>query len=110
MPRETVIPAISVPQPKIMKPMAASLAEAGIPSYHGVIFHHASGRLSMLSIKVLKELASNESVTANQLRPAPITITMPDSTAVKRTPILSRMMPAKIRKKTNTLRKGSEPA
>ena len=32
IPRETVIPAISVPQPKSMKPMAANLAEAGIPS------------------------------------------------------------------------------
>ena len=32
IPRETMIPAISVPQPKSMKPMAASFAEAGIPS------------------------------------------------------------------------------
>ena len=32
IPRETVIPAISTPQPKIMKPMADNLADAGIPS------------------------------------------------------------------------------
>ena len=32
IPRETVIPAISTPQPKIMKPIAANLAEAGMPS------------------------------------------------------------------------------
>ena len=32
IPRETVIPAISQPQPKIMKPQAANFAEAGIPS------------------------------------------------------------------------------
>ena len=32
IPRETVIPAISTPQPKIMNPMAANLADAGIPS------------------------------------------------------------------------------
>ena len=32
IPRDTVIPPISVPQPKIMKPMAANLADAGIPS------------------------------------------------------------------------------
>ena len=32
IPRETVIPAISAPQPKIMKPQAATLAEAGMPS------------------------------------------------------------------------------
>ena len=32
MPRLTVMPAISTPQPKIMKPLAASLADAGIPS------------------------------------------------------------------------------
>ena len=41
---------------------------------------------------------------------APSTITEPERMAVKRTPILSRMMPAKMRKNTNTLRKGSEPA
>ena len=32
IPRETVIPAISTPQPKIMKPQAATFADAGIPS------------------------------------------------------------------------------
>ena len=32
IPRLTVIPAISQPQPKIMKPQAANFAEAGIPS------------------------------------------------------------------------------
>ena len=31
IPRDTVIPAISTPQPKIMKPIAANLADAGIP-------------------------------------------------------------------------------
>ena len=31
MPRDTVMPAISTPQPNIMKPMAASLADAGMP-------------------------------------------------------------------------------
>ena len=31
IPRLTVIPAISTPQPKIMKPTAANLADAGIP-------------------------------------------------------------------------------
>ncbi len=32
MPRLTVMPAISTPQPKIMKPMAENLADAGMPS------------------------------------------------------------------------------
>ena len=32
MPRLTVMPAISTPQPKIMKPMALNLADAGMPS------------------------------------------------------------------------------
>ena len=32
IPRETVIPPISVPQPKIINPMAATLADAGMPS------------------------------------------------------------------------------
>ena len=31
IPRLTVIPAISTPQPKIIKPTAANFAEAGIP-------------------------------------------------------------------------------
>ena len=54
-------------------------------------------------------LPMNASVTAYQLIVAPTSITTPDNTAVKRTPILSRIMPAKIRKKTNTLRNVSEP-
>ena len=36
-------------------------------------------------------------------------MTAPESTAVKRTPILSRMIPAKMRKNTKTFRKVSEP-
>jgi len=32
IPRDTVMPPISAPQPKIIKPHAASLAEAGMPS------------------------------------------------------------------------------
>ena len=32
IPRETVMPAISQPQPKIMKPQAASFADDGMPS------------------------------------------------------------------------------
>ena len=32
IPRETVIPAISTPQPNIINPIADNLAEAGIPS------------------------------------------------------------------------------
>ena len=32
IPRETVIPAISTPQPKNMKPIADILADAGMPS------------------------------------------------------------------------------
>ena len=32
IPRLTVMPAISQPQPKIIKPQAANLAEAGMPS------------------------------------------------------------------------------
>ena len=32
IPRDTVMPAISTPQPKIMNPIAANLADAGMPS------------------------------------------------------------------------------
>ena len=110
IPRLTVIPAISLPQPKTMNPMAASFADAGSPAYHGVTFHQASGKFRMPSMNVFRLDASKLSVTAYQLIMAPITITAPESMAVKRTPILSRIIPAKMRKKTKTFRNGSEPA
>ena len=47
---------------------------------------------------------------AKYLMKPPRSITAPERTAVKRTPILSRMIPAKIRKKTNTLRNVSAPS
>ncbi len=40
---------------------------------------------------------------------APTSITAPERMAVKRTPILSRMIPANIRKNMNTLRNVSDP-
>ena len=49
------------------------------------------------------------SLTAYHLMQAPTSMTAAESTAVKRTPILSRMMPAKMRKNANTLRNTSEP-
>lgn len=63
-----------------------------------------------LSMKDWAALPSNALLTAYQLIRPPQTITTPERMAVKRTPILSRMMPAKIRKKTKTLRNVSEPA
>ena len=51
----------------------------------------------------------NDSLTAYHLTKAPANITPPESSAVNRTPILSRMIPAKMRKKTKTLRNVSEP-
>ena len=54
-------------------------------------------------------LPANISVRAYQLMVAPTSITAPDRIAVKRTPILSRIIPAKIKKNTNTLRKVSDP-
>ena len=50
-----------------------------------------------------------ELLTAYHLMRPPMNMTAPESTAVNRTPILSRMMPAKMRKNTNTLRNTSEP-
>ena len=41
--------------------------------------------------------------------PAPTNITAPESTAVNLTPILSRIIPAKMRKNTNTFRNVSAP-
>ena len=51
----------------------------------------------------------NDSLTAYHLIMAPTSMTAAESTAVKRTPILSRMIPAKMRKNANTLRNTSEP-
>ena len=51
----------------------------------------------------------NPSLTAYHLMQAPTSITPPERRAVKRTPILSRIIPAKMRKKMNTLRNVSEP-
>ena len=95
--RETVTPPISVPQPKSAKPTQASFAEAGIAGQ-----------------KLLKKLypkppALNAGLSAYSLIKAPITIREPDRRNVKRTPILSRMIPAKMRKKKNTLIKNSLP-
>jgi hypothetical protein len=47
---------------------------------------------------------------AKYLIEAPITIIIPDNTAVALTPILSRITPAKIRNSANTFRKYSELA
>ena len=78
----TVVPAISHPQPKIMNPNIANLAEPGIAG------HHALSHDTVL--------ASAHDIPQNLIA-APITISEADNRPVKRTPILSRMIPAKIR-------------
>ena len=80
----TVVPAISQPQPKIIKPKAAILAEPGIAVHQE------------LSQTIL--LASNQSEIPTYLIEAPKTIKPAESSPVKRTPILSRIIPAKMRK------------
>ena len=80
----TVVPAISQPQPKIINPKAAILAEPGIAVHH---------ELSHTTL-----LASNHSDTPIYLIAAPNTIRLADKRPVKRTPILSRIIPAKMRK------------
>ncbi len=50
-----------------------------------------------------------DALTAYHLMIAPTSITLAERTAVNLTPILSRMIPANIRKNTKTLRKTSEP-
>ena len=94
---ETVVPAISQPQPKIMKPNVAILALPGKPVHQ-------------LSSQAHISVAWNQSLTPIYLMKAPATIRPALSRPVNRTPILSRMMPAKMRKKQNTLRKYSPPA
>ena len=56
-----------------------------------------------------KELVAKASVTAYHLIAAPTSITTPDKRAVKRTPILSSMIPAKIKKNTKTFKNVSDP-
>ena len=96
MARDTVIPAISQPQPKIMKPRQASFALPGIETHHE------------LSHSFMAE-AWNQSLMATYLMAAPITMSDAERVPVKRMPILSRMIPATIRK-PQTFRMYSEAA
>ena len=57
-----------------------------------------------------KAVVWNHSEMPTSLIEAPSTMSEAESSPVKRMPILSRMMPAKIRKKTKTLRKYSDEA
>ena len=81
---DTVVPAISQPQPKSMKPKQAILALAGRVTHH---------ELSQSA----KAVVANQSVIPINLIKAPINIIEADNTPVKRTPILSRMTPAMMR-------------
>ena len=94
---DTVVPAISQPQPKIMKPRQAIFALPGRATHQ-------------LSSQPQKAVAWNQSLIPIYFMTAPPTIREAESSPVKRTPILSRMIPAKIRKKQNTFRKNSEAA
>ena len=94
---ETVVPAISHPHPKIMNPSEAILALPGNATHQ--LLSHAQ-----------RDVVWNQSEIPTNLIEAPITISDAESSPVNRIPILSRMIPAKIRKKTKTLRKYSEAA
>ena len=94
---ETVVPPISQPQPKIMKPSVAIFALAGKDVHQ-------------LPSQLQNSVAWNQSLTPMYLMKAPPTIRLADRIPVNLTPILSRMIPAKIRKKQKTLRKYSPPA
>ena len=93
---ETVVPAISHPQPKIMKPNMASLAEAGMVTHQEP--SHAA-----------KSVVWNQSEMPTYLMAAPITMRLAESVPVKRTPILSRIIPAMMRN-PNTLSRNSPAA
>ena len=93
---ETVVPAISQPQPKSMKPSDAILALAGMLTHH-VLSQSANA------------VVWNHSVMPMYFITAPANIMLADSSPVKRTPILSRITPAMMRK-PQTLRMYSEAA
>lgn len=78
IPFDTVMPAISEPQPNIMKPRQESLQDRGIET------HHEFGQP--------RAKTDEGRDTAKYFNEAPSTITDPERTMVKRTPFLSRMM------------------
>ena len=82
---ETLVPSISQPQPNIMKPSEAIFALAGMLT-HQLPSHWAN------------PVVWNHSLTPTNLIAAPATISPAESTPEKRTPSLSRMTPAMIRK------------
>ena len=82
---DTLVPSISQPQPKIMKPSDAILALAGI-STHQLPSHWA------------KPVVWNQSLIPTNLMAAPATIRPADSMPEKRTPSLSSITPARMRK------------
>ena len=79
-----------------MKPRQASLALPGIETHHEPSHSFSA-------------VAWNQSLMARYLTAAPITMSDAERVPVKRTPILSRMMPAMIRK-PQTFRINSEAA
>lgn len=93
---DTVTPPISTPHPKIMNPIEANLAVGGklVQNESRNLYSPQSGE--------------NRSLIAYNFIEAPITIIAPDKIPVKRIPILSSIIPAKIRKNAKTLRKYSE--
>ena len=93
---DTVIPAISQPQPKIIKPNAAILALPGNSGHHELSHKQISDSWKASEIPMY-------------LTAAPTTIKDVDKIPVKRTPILSKMIPATI-KKPQTLRINSDAA
>ena len=93
---DTVIPAISHPQPNIMKPSEAIFALPGRAT------HHESSHPQ-------NAVAWNHSVIPTYLIAAPATIREVERIPVKRTPILSRMIPARMRN-PQTLRIYSDAA
>ena len=94
---DTVVPAISQPQPKIINPRQAIFALPGNATHQ-------------LSSQPQKAVAWNQSEMPTNLIEAPITISPAERSPVNRTPILSRIIPAKIRNRQKTLRKYSEAA
>ena len=82
---DTVVPAISQPHPNIMKPRAAIFALPGIAVHQ-------------LFSQLQSSVVWNQSLIPMYFITAPVTMSDAESTPVKRMPILSRMIPAIIRK------------
>ena len=96
------------PEKEEMKQKVEKAIEASKENVEQKIFsNELNSKFKDLELAIEEEVKASS--TAYHLMSAPTSITIPERTAVNLTPILSRMIPAKMRKNTKTFRNVSEP-